>query len=171
MYIYTYIYTLSCFILKLVRMLAVWEFNHHNWLLIAGMLLTPSLKKEKWLIPESKEEKSSLWPQETGLTLTRRPQDHWELAWGSHLCHGVLLLDINNLTEHQHQTSPHDVVRQKNTIILTKHRQKQDHSIQLTWTLTSSFPPYRSDCYFSINYSFSLGLVPKLCPILWTHEL
>lgn len=124
--IYIYILCLALY-WSFVRILAVWEFNHHNWLLIAGMLLTPSLKKGKWLIPESKEEKSSLWPQETGLALTRRPQDHWELAWGSQLRHGVPLLDINSLTEHQHQTSPHDDVRQKNTVILSKHRQKQTY--------------------------------------------
>ena len=64
-YIYIYIYSLSCFILKLVRILAVWEFNHHNWLLIAGMLLTLSLKKmiNSWIWGRKKQPLTSgNWP-------------------------------------------------------------------------------------------------------------
>ena len=124
------IYSLSCFILKLVKNFSiVWEFNRHNWLLIARMLLTPL---KKWLIPGSEEEKSSPWPQETngpdpykeasvslgaGLGLTAPP---WCSPVGYKQPHRIPASDKATWW----------CEAKNNFVILSKHRQKQGHSAQ-----------------------------------------
>lgn len=101
------------------------------------------------------------------------------LVWYCHLGLDVLLLNISNFTECQHQTRPlcgHDGLQQKqdHSMIMSEHR--QDMNIGQATTVTK-YPPILTsmgDCRFFNSDSFSLSPsiedllrypVAELCPL------